>query len=204
VSANEKLLSDEILQDARTKAERALKKADRQAKKIIADAERDAEASLDKAREAARQRAQRIANSIIASLEQEVRRDRLDAQETELSKLFDSALDRLHGRSGYDAAGVLAGLAAETVKALGGDSVILGLAEQDRSIADEAWLNSVRQRAGYQGALTVDDTPADIAGGVVARSGDGRRYYDNSYAARLRRQRTALRQDIATQAYAAE
>jgi len=204
MSTSEQLLSDEILQDAQKKAERALKKADRRAKQVVADAEKDAEAALDRAREAAHRRAQRTANSIMATLEQEMRRNLLDVREAELSALFDAALDRLSDRSGYDVADVLATLAAEAVAAIDSDTIILALNAGDRAIATDAWLATVRDRAGYGGALIVEGVPAPIDGGVVARSGDRKKLYDNSYAARLRRLRPTLRQDIATQAYAAE
>jgi vacuolar-type H+-ATPase subunit E/Vma4 len=204
MSSSEKLLSEEILQDAHKKAERALKKADRRAQQVIADAEKDAEHALEQAREAAHRRAERIAHSIMATLEQEVRRNLLDEQEAELSRLFDTALEQLTDRSGYDLADVLATLAAEAVAAMDADAVVLSLAAEDRPVATDDWLAGVRQRAGRDVALSVDEAPANIGGGVVARSADGKQLYDNSFAARLRRLRPTLRQQIAAEAYPAE
>lgn len=199
---NEKVLSDEILQDAQRRAERTRKRAEREAKKILKEAEAEAGATAEKALGAAQRRADRIADSILATVGQEAQRARLEAREAELTKLFERAIERLADRSTRDYPAVLATLAAQAIGAMRTDAVVLAFAGPDRPIVTEAWLEDVRRRAGGNVAVSVSDAPAPIRGGVVARSADGRLLYDNSFAARLERRRPELRQQVAARVYA--
>ncbi len=197
--ASEKVLSDEILKDAATKADRTRKRAERDAKKLLDAAAREAEAAREKVLDVARRRAERAARSILATVEQEARRDLLAAREAELDSLFEAARQRLAAlrQAQGDYPAVAAALAAQAIQAMGADRVILELAEADRSMATEAWLADVRRRVGRDVAITVSERPAATDGGVVVRSADGRLLYDNSFAARLRRLWPALRRELA-------
>jgi len=199
--ASEKVLSDEILKDAATKAERIRKRAERDAKKLLGDAAKEAEAAGETILGVARRRGERAAQCVLATVDQEARGDLLAAQERELDKLFEAAGRRLADRSACDYPAVVAGLAAQAIQAMGADRVALELAEADRPMATEAWLAEVRRRVGRDVAVTVSQEPAAIDGGVVVRSADGRLLYDNSFAARLRRLRPELRRELATKVF---
>ncbi|MBM4038932.1 MAG: hypothetical protein FJ290_10495, partial [Planctomycetes bacterium] len=199
--ASEKVLSDEILKDAATKAERIRKRAEREARKLLDAAAREAEAARDKVLDVARRRAERAAQSILATVEQETRRDLLAAREAELDGLFEAARQRLADRNGYDYPAAVAALAAQAIQAMGAGRVTLELAEADRALATEAWLADVRRRVGRDVAITLAQQPAAIDGGVVVRSADGRLLYDNSFAARLCRLRPDLRQELAARVF---
>lgn len=194
---SEKVLSDEILKDAATKAERIRKRAEREAKKLVTAAVQEAEADREKVLAAASRRAERAARGILATIEQEARRGLLAAREAELDKLFQAALRRLADRKGYDYPAAVAGLAAEAIRVMGAESVVLELAEADQAMATPEWLAEVRRRVGGDVSLAVAERPAPIDGGVVVRSADGRLLYDNSFAARLRRLRPELRRELA-------
>jgi len=198
---NEKALSDEILKDAERRAKRIRSRADREAKKIRDQAVEAAEAAAQKVRDAAQRRAERTAQSVLATLEQEARRDLLEAQETELNRLFETARQRLADRSSYDYPAVLAALAVEAIAAIGSESVVIEFNDADRAIASDAWLGDVRRRIGHDVSITVPAEAPPIDGGLVVRSADGRLLYDNSFAARLERLRPALRQQIARRVY---
>ncbi len=207
--ASEKVLSDEILRDAGAKAERIRKRAQREANKLLAEAQRAAAAAAEKILAVARERADRAAGAILATVGQEARRDLLANQEAELDKLFEAARGRLGDRSWYDYPAVAAGLAAQAIAAMGAacgaDHVVLELAAPDRAMATEAWLAEVRRRVAAAGGvdvvIEVSSNPAPIDGGVVVRSADGRLLYDNSFAARLRRMRPELRQELAAKVF---
>jgi vacuolar-type H+-ATPase subunit E/Vma4 len=202
--ASEKALSDEILQDARRKAERVVARAHREAKRLLDEAAQAAAAAEQKALDVARQRAERAARAILATVEQDARRDLLEAQEAELRKVFDEARARLADRASYDRSAVLARLAAEAIAAMAADQVVLELDPADREIATEAWLAEVRRRVGREVAVTVSANAAPMDGGGVVRSADGRLLYDNSFEARLRRLLPDLRREIAAAAYKKE
>ena len=187
-----KVLADEILDDARRKADRASKKAERRAKRIL----RDAQKKADQATAAA------LAASILATIEQDVRRDLLDQREAAIATILDAAMQRVASREGTDYPAALTTLAAEAVGAMATDAVVLHLAEADRAIATAEWLDALRQRVGRPVAIEVADEAAPIQGGLIVRSADGRLLYDNSFAARLVRLRPALRRQIAARVYA--
>ena len=213
--ASERVLSDEILKDAATKADRIRKRGQRDARKLLDDAAREAAAAAESVLEVARRRAARAAQSILATVDQEVRREQLAAQEAELDRLFESARRRLGAlrqaqggmslpnadRKSYDYPAVVAALATQAIVAMGADRVTLGLAEADRAMATDAWLADVCRRVGRDVAITVSQEPAAIDGGVVVRSADGRLLYDNSFAARLRRLRPGLRRELAAKVF---
>lgn len=199
--ASEKVLSDEILKDAQTKAERILKRAERDARKITETATNEAAAAAERVLELARQRAERTAQNILATVDIEARRLLLAAQEAELDKLFEAARQRLAAREGYDYPAVLAALAAQAIRAMGADPVVLELAEADRALATDAWLADVRRRVGRDVAIAISQDSSGIDGGVVVRSADGRLVYDNSFSARLRRLRPELRREVAARVF---
>jgi len=199
--ASERVLSDEILKDAATKADRIRKRGQRDARKLLDDAAREAAAAAESVLEVARRRAARAAQSILATVDQEVRLEQLAAQEAELDRLFESARRRLADRKSYDYPAVVAALATQAIVAMGADRVTLGLAEADRAMATDAWLADVCRRVGRDVAITVSQEPAAIDGGVVVRSADGRLLYDNSFAARLRRLRPGLRRELAAKVF---
>ena len=198
---NRKALADEILEDARRKAERNHERAGREARKILDAALADADRLTAGVLDAARRRAERLTKAAGATVGQEVRRDLLAAQENELAKLFDQALERLERRKGYDYPATLAALAAEAIRAMDTGHVVLGFAEGVHPLATGEWLAEVRRRAGRDVAIDVSEEPEPIRGGVVVRSADGRLLVDNSFAARLARLRPDLRRQVAALVY---
>ena len=198
---NRKALADEILEDARRKAERNHERAGREARKILDAALADADRLTAGVLDAARRRAERLTKAAGATVGQEVRRDLLAAQENELAKLFDQALERLERRKGYDYPATLAALAAEAIRAMDTGHVVLGFAEGVRLLATDEWLADVRRRASRDVAIDVSEEPEPIRGGVVVRSADGRLLVDNSFAARLARLRPELRRQVAALVY---
>ena len=199
--ASEKVLSDEILKDAQTKADRLRKRGERDAKKILDEAAKEAAAAAERTLQVARARADRVTQSLLATVEQDVRRGLLTAREAELDRLFEAARQRLADRSSYDPAAVLAALAAQAIGAMRADRVVLALAEADRAIATEAWRADVRRRLGRDVAIEVSPEPAPIEGGLIVRSADGRLLYDNSFGARLRRLWPELRKELAAEVF---
>lgn len=94
----------------------------------------------------------------------------------------------------------LLALAVEAVFAAGGEAVRLQLAERDRPVADDVFIEAVREgargRAGREVAIETEFVPDAIPDGCVASTPDGRVFYDNTYGRRLERNRRALRMAI--------
>ena len=199
---NEKVLSDEILSDAKRKADRARKRAEREAKKILAEAGKKADEAAERTLDVARERADRQAQATLATVAIEVQRDLLETREREFDKLFDAARQRLADKARYDYPAALAALAAEAIAAMRTDDVVLALSSDDRPIATDAWLADLLRRVGRDVKTTIAEEPASIDGGLIVRSADGRLLYDNSFAARLTRLRPDLRRELATRLFA--
>ena len=201
VAANEKVLSDEILADAHSKAERARERGEREAKGIVAKATKEAAEAAAKTIEVAQERADRMTAAILATVEAEAKLDLLAAREAELDKLFDDARQRLADKRSYDHPAVLAALAAQAIEAMAADEVIIELCEQDRALATDAWLDDVRRRVGRPVTIDVSADHAPIAGGLIVHSADGRLLYDNSFRARLDRLKPELRRQLAARVF---
>jgi len=168
-----------IIREAERRAERRLKRARREAEKTISEARAEAEAQARKTLEAAKARADQIAQAILATVPQEAQRERLQAIEAQLSDIFDEALRRVREKNSYDYPAV------------------------DRPSLDEAWLGRLGERLGRQVKISIE-TAQGVDGGLVVRSADGRRLYDNTFGARLRRLRPEIRQTLARQLYSGE
>ena len=200
---SEKALSEEIIREAERRAERRLKRARREADKITAQARAEAEALAQKTLDAAKERADQIAQAILATVPQEAQRERLQAIEAQLSKLFDEALSRARDKASYDYPATLLALAAQAIEAIGADEVVIEVSEEDRPLLDEAWLGRLGERLGRQVKVSIQAVQGMDAG-LIVRSADGRRLYDNTFGARLRRLRPAIRQTLARQLYSGE
>ena len=130
----EKVLSDEILTDARRRAERTLKRAEAEGKKLVEQALEEARAAGEVERRGAERRLERERQVFEASLEQEERMRRLGVQGKLIDETLAEALKRLRAREGYDYRKVVRDLAVEAVLALPGDKFVLRMAKADVEI----------------------------------------------------------------------
>lgn len=184
MNQQEQKLRDEILNDARRKAERALTRAERDAAKARDEAAEEQRAEREQALERARQRADTRSRAILVTVDQEVRRQRLLAREAILERCLDQALETACSLPPDDARRSLAELLDEALAALGP-----GPATVRARPADAAVLASAIPAAS-QVTVTADER---LGAGLVAESADGRRQFDNTYATRRERLRERLR-----------
>jgi len=194
----EDTLIEEILGDARKKAGRTLRRAEREAKQEVERAQKEAEKITSAAIDSARQRAQKEKQVILATVDLDARRIRLDMEEQVIVEAFEAARKRVLDKSSYDYPAALARLTIRAARAIGGNAFRIGVSEEDRPAVDT---NALRQRLkeelGHDVHLTLADEPAPISGGVIVYSGDGGRMVDNSLDSRLARMHDDLRRRIA-------
>lgn len=196
----QQVLTDEILADARRQADRLRKRAERDARKTVEEAEGEAEAHRSERLEQAKAEADRRARLTLASVPVEEGRLRAARIEEELDGIRTAARQRLLAREGYDYRDMLVRLAAEAVAAMEGRTFVLELAETDRDALGPDVAAAVRDRDGREGLqVTLADEAAPIEGGVIVRDGEGRRLWDNSLGARLERLWPALRRQVAAE-----
>ena len=191
-------LQDEILDDARRRADETVGKARREADAVLAKARADAESERRSALESAEAEARRQRGLALAALPIHVARRRAECVEAALEQVRDEARRRLEARQGFDYREALTRLAAEALAAMEGTRFVLQVADADRQALGDAWLDEVRRRVGRQGLeLSMGPAGEKIQGGVFLRDDEGRQVWDNRFEARLARLWPALRCDIA-------
>lgn len=205
---SEKVLSDEILADARRRGERAVKRAQADAKKLLEQALAEAKAVGDAALADVERRLARERQVFDASLLLDERMRRLAVQGRLLDETFDRALERLRSREGFDRRAVLVRFAVEAIGEIGGDAFVLRLDAADLESMGATLPADVAAAARGKIGRDVTVTAGASAGrgivGVVVESADGRRRVDNSFAERLRRMRDELRFDVADVLFGSE
>lgn len=200
----ENRLQQEILQDARRKAERALERARRDAdalaKAVQTRAAEARETALAKAREEGASRAR----AVTAGIRHQVQREWLGRREAVLAEALQRALTEVEHGSEVDPVRSLGALLREAVAALGTrEGLIVRVRPADEGRLRDAVLPALALPAGTVRSWTVVADP-DLGGGLVVETADGRRRCDQTYAARLARLRAELRQAIARAAGVAE
>lgn len=197
-AASQEALREEILADARRQAERLLRRARQEAK----DAADQADAALDAWRKErlaqAEAEAKRRAEMILAGVPVEVGRLRGRRIESLLQDLRDELLRRLNAREGLDARTAVVALAAEALRGMDGSRFILAVPSADRAALGGDWLDDVRRLAGRPELVleAVYEEGRRDAGPVV-RDAEGRQLWDNRPAVRLERLWPLLRRELA-------
>ena len=184
--------------DAVRQAERLVRKAEREAKALVAKATDESEQERRQKLAAAAATAERRRILTLATVPIEIARAQAARVEQELLGLREQVREQLQTRQGFEYGEVLARLAAEAVARMDGDRFVLELSEEDLQEFGAALTAAVPARAGRpQITLTLRDVPAKIEGGVIVRDPQGRQVWDNSFAARLDRLWPQLRNQIA-------
>jgi len=205
----EKVLREEILEEARRKGDGLAKRAQEEAKILIEHVEREAEAVRAQVLKDAERRIARLRQVSDSGLVLRTRMRRLNVQGQLLDEVFSTALTRLsrsHRDAGFDYGRVLKDLAVEAALAVGSGEMVLRLGQADLGRGEdslalaEAVVEEVRRKSGRTVRLTVPmdrDASGPIEGGVIVESADGRERFDNSFGGRLSRLEDELRFEVA-------
>jgi len=194
-------LADEILSDARHQAGRKTGRAKRRAESILKSARAQAEEIERAASEAAEQKAERNAATVLADVPYQEQVRALRVKDDVVARLFTESLEALEALPAGEMLSVLAGLSVEAIGLMQGDRFVLELRAED---AEQFGAKLAGQVAADARKVTGRDIAAEAAvspevtgGGVIVRSADGPKMVDNSFAARIRRCRQRLRGEIA-------
>ena len=200
MSEQEEKLRQEILGDARRKAERAIKRARRDAEKTLEAVRAEQDEARGKRLEAATREAEEKYRAVTAGIAYTIRRRWLLQREEVLDKLFAAMLPEIEAGEGIDRARSLRELLREALEAIGPAPVRLRLHPRDIEILDETSRAEVWRAAfGTESspAMDMDVEPDESIGrGLILESRDGRHMFDNTYATRLTRLRPVLRTEL--------
>jgi len=190
-------LRKEILADAAKRAGRVRRAAKKDADKILADAEQKARAATEAILEKADADAAARARIELATVPLERRRMELVARQEAIDAVFRDGLDALRARD-YDARDTIARLALAAADEMRRTALVLRVADADRHILDDAFLDKLSQDAPPGTSFQRGDPLPDAAGGVLVQTRDARELFDNTFEARLHRLRKSLRDTVAS------
>lgn len=203
MQTQEEKLQQEILGDAKRRAERTLQRAKREADK----ASKAVESRIGDIRTERLADAERMAtgreNAISAGIDHELMRRWLEVREAAFEQLFTECIEAVENGQGDERADSLRELAIEAVQALGRAELVLRVRPEDAHVFDDAAMEQLLAQAGPDWAtgasmsVEVDDA---MSVGVVVETADGRKRFDNTYATRLQRSKQSLRAEVCHQA----
>jgi vacuolar-type H+-ATPase subunit E/Vma4 len=191
-------LREEILADAHRQAKRLIRNAERDAEALIAKANEESDEERRRRLATAEETAERKRVLALASVPVEVGRMRALRVERELLLLRERVRDRLSARDGFDYDRLLVSLATDALQQMEGDAFVLELSKRDLQDFKDSLPAAVLERLGNRSIrLAVSDAPATVENGVIVRDSEGRQVWDNSLAARLERLWPLLRNQLA-------
>ena len=176
--------------------------AQEEASKILADAEAKAEAARRQVKEQtqaecnemlgrASREAEQLCDQAIAAAKLEAQTAELEQREQLLDSVFDAARQRLpeiQERDNYDE--IVRQLLLEAVEHLGAETVLVQADKRTRKVLTDQALASISKEMDrqikYDGAL-------NQGAGLIVRTEDGHRLYDNTLDTRLSRLQSSLR-----------
>ena len=197
MDGQEKRLEEEILADAREKAERLVARATADAATALKRAKTLNERRRTKALAETRKEAERKAENIVSGIWNEQRKMWLVRREAAIQEFLKGLLDELAAQPTSDPRrlAALTALASEALAAVPSADLTVLVSEADAQVVTPQWL-SERLPAGRAARFTVQASPS-IRGGLKVLSADGRFAYDNTYAGRLVRLDEEFRRTLA-------
>lgn len=193
-------LRQEIIGDARTKADRLVKRAKRDTEKLVATARERQEKSRQVRVKEAELRADGHVRAILAGIDHEILTHWLRRREVVIEDVLAEACARGERGEGVDVCRSLLAQFEDAAAQVGPGPLVVRLRPADVARLPAESVAAALPRLFGSGAATssVEIVPdPTIAGGLVVGSADGRRRCDNTYAARLRRLRGQLRPEVA-------
>ena len=193
----EEKLRQEILGDAKLKAERLVARAQVNADKLVAEARAQGEEKRQQRLAEARELADKQCASILVDVEREARRYRLLGREKCLDALFARALTEAENASGDEHRRSLEALAREAMAAIGPRAMKVIFPQTDSAIVTPEWLSALgRELFGENAPVVTSEPSSDARAGLLFESLDGARSFDNTYSARLERMHELFRRKL--------
>ncbi len=191
----EDILRREILADARRQAERLLRKARNDAEELAAAAAKSLADERAKVQREVNDEAARRAGLILTKVPVEVARIRAARTEVVLDSVRDSVRARLEAENLTPSR--LFTLVSDAVRLVDADCIV-SLSQSDRALLDQNpdWRRSISEDCGHEVDVADEPLPEGAMGPCVTAR-DGSRLCDNRLVVRLERMWPALRCEIA-------
>lgn len=188
MEAHEEKLRQEILDEAARRAERIIARANADAGNMRRRAEEENRSLHDSRLAECRREAEAVKRTMAERARTEGDRLWLEAQEACFEELVEAVMRTAQELppGGVRRMQSLLALVGEALEGVGTDGVVLHLALADAPFVDARWLREHFAAAPGEAGVEVEADPS-VTGGVMAVRRDGRRSYDNTFAARRER-----------------
>ena len=194
MNEQESKLHEEIIAEAKSKAEHLLARARNEADGVIGAAREAARQKREERLAEAREVAAKRSHAIVSGVELETARRWLLRQESCIDEVLAEALKEAEGVEGARREASLRSLALEALRAIGDASCAVRVSPGVSEVVTPAWLSALASEVypGSSSSFTVT-TDASLGFGLVLETSDGRRSFDNTCRRRLERVRDGLR-----------
>jgi len=198
---SEQKIKEEILKDARAKAEKILAKARSHEEQILAKAKNEAGDYYNTAIREAQAKAEQEKKRIFGNLPLEEQRIVRRARENAIEKAVQAAFQTISRGEKFDYPASLRLLITEGALALGEDAIICRIRKEDEQIFSEAFVRSIQDvisaQSHTEAKIQVVADSEQRNAGVILESADGRKVFDNTFHARFKRIKDEIRLKIA-------
>ena len=193
----EEKLRQEIIGDAKAKAERTIAKAMLSADKLAEEAKKEAAEKRALRLKEAEEKAEKRCAAIMVDVQREARRHWLTEREKCIDELFAEALSNAENVTGEQHRKSLESLAKEAIAAIGCKDMKVLFQTADNAIVSEDWLKKIAMELFGKAPKFVLESSDDAHAGLAFVTLDGQRSFDNTYASRLTIMHDSLRRNLA-------
>lgn len=193
-------LAEEILADAQKESQGILSRARQYADDILATAAKEADRVRLELRDRAAAEADRQRNLILATVPIEASRLRLGRIESLLESVKDDALKHLLAHDGFKYRDVVVNFVALAASHMEGSSFVIRISEGDRAIlGDDDLAKDIKNRIGHtvQKVTVAYDPKIAKGSGIIIEDEEGHQMWDMRFPSRLQRMWPELRRRIA-------
>ncbi len=179
---------------AEEEARKIIEEAKREVEKIIRNAEAEAKRRYEKLLEERRMKFKIKAEQVLASEKAKLRimysQEKAKIVDDVFKKAEETIYRKLNEMTRNEKVKLLSRLIKEAVKTMGPGHYKVSVSKNDMEVLDDA-LKQVLGEIGEEVVLDKGEA-LDIKGGVMVKSADGKRFYDNTIEARIENSRTEL------------
>ena len=192
-------LTKEMLDTTDAALQVTLDRAMRASKREVGNAQEKADKECQKAFSIVQEEMQRTQLMEESHIRAETRKKVAAIKEDRIEAIFTYALKQLSKQKNGDYPAIITALITEAIDSLDGDAFVVAFCETDSAhLPDCTTLQKcVSEKTGRPIRLSAATSPLVAAGGVRITAEGGRAIYDNTYNARLDRQRETLRIKVA-------
>jgi V/A-type H+/Na+-transporting ATPase subunit E len=191
---NIQALSHAVMAEARAEADQTLTEARQKADAIRSESEKQVAAERARIMANANQEAARLRSQAIASAQLKARTLQLEQRELLLEDVFRQALQQIPVvQTSADYGDVTMALLKEALKHLGSNSAVVQADTRTIQLLSPAALESISKETGVK---LERGEPLKQGTGLIVRTPDGHRQYDNTLETRLKRMQDSLRNPV--------